>query len=38
MTPSPDGNGQFIEGTVKGGKKYRCNYDGIGNFLGAQAV
>lgn len=36
MTPSPDGNGQFIEGTVKGGKKYRCNYDGIGNFLGAQ--
>ena len=38
MTPSPDGSGQFIEGTVKGGKKYRCNYDGIGNFLGAQAV
>ena len=38
MTPSPDGNGQFIEGVVKGGKKFRCNYDGIGNFLNAQPV
>lgn len=38
MTPSADGKSQFIEATVNSGKKFRCNYDPIGNFLGATPV